>query len=451
MLDILQKLGVVLQGYFNFVMGWPLIIYVLAISLIYTVALSFVQFRYFFRAWKNMLFPKPSETKLEKKSDVTPMQAFMNLLNANIGNGALAGVATAICSGGPGAALWYVIMGFILMAVRFAEVYASAHFSALAPTGSRLGGPMLYLGKVPGGKILSWLYAVLCLLMGFAMACMMQMNSVALGLKEAWGVSPYIVAGVALIFVLYIVLGGAQRVAKASELLVPFKIGLFLFASIFMLAYNYHAIIPALKLIFTGAFSSVSVLGGVVGYTVTEAIRYGMMRTTMATESGLGTASILFGSTGSKEPVDDAIMSMLSTFISAVFCFTTALCLVVSGVWNCGLKSTDLVVSAYQTAFGSLSGALIVFLSTSFAAGVLVAYVYISREAWIYVFKGRLIWLFGIVYSVAAAAGALVDVDLVWLLADIFVAGMLIINLYGLLYLLPVIRKAFKAFMLKNK
>jgi AGCS family alanine or glycine:cation symporter len=167
----------------------------------------------------------------------------------------------------------------------------------------------------------------------------------------------------------------------------------------------------------------------------------GMMRSTFASETGLGSAGILFGFTGSKHPMKDAILAMLSTFISTIVCFIVALCIVASGVWSSGLTSTSLTIAAFKTVFGGFGGYAVSFLSVSFGIGVLVAYAYIALECWLFMTGGRGVFLFNIVYCLFAFAGALIDVKLLWAICDIPQAIMLTINLFGLIYLLPVIRK----------
>lgn len=432
----------------EFLMGWPIILYVGFISILFTVALKFIQIRYFVEAWRYMFKPPVAETKGD---ELTPMQAFLNALNSNLGNGSLASVAFGIAIGGPGAAIWMLIMGLLLMSVRFAEVYISTYFKAEMTDGARIGGPMIYLKHIPGGSVLPMIYAILCLGMGFGIAGAMQTNSVSVGMTQAWGIPGIAVSFGFLIFVAYVVFGGAQRIAQATNVLVPVKVGLFCFANLAVLIYHYQQILPALKLMLQAAFSPAAMTGGAVGFGIQMAMRFGMYRVIMATESGLGTASILFGATESKAPVADGILAMLSTVISTLFCFTTALCLVVSGVWQSGFESTAMVSAAFQSVFGTvIGGSVIVFLSLTFAMGVLVAYAFITREAWMFVTKGRYLTLFAIIYCVSAALGAVAKVTVVFAIADIIIAGMLIVNLYGLVCLLPIIRRGLLSFMNKQ-
>ena len=249
-----------------------------------------------------------------------------------------------------------------------------------------------------------------------------------------------------LLFIMYVVFGGASRIVKVSDRIVPLKVAVFCISSFIVLFYHRAELISAISLMFSMAFSSTAVLGGSIGFAVQQAMRYGILRSIMATESGLGTAAILFSSTGSTEPVKDGIISMLSTFLSTLVCFIVALCIVVSGVWSSGLTSTALTIASFTTVFGVYGGWVVSFLSISFGMGVLVSYAYITREVWLSVTRGKLLFFFPILFCAVTFAGALVCVDFIFGLADLIMAGMLIINLFGLLYLLPIIKKAVMQF-----
>jgi alanine or glycine:cation symporter, AGCS family len=449
----MKGIPMTLESVVGALMGWPLIIIAVAISVLCTVVFKFVQVRYFVAAWKYFLTP----TEKSASADMSPVQALINALNSNLGNGTIAGVATALCAGGPGAVLWILIIGLLLMSVRFAEVFLSTYFAANAPAGTKVGGPMLYLGAVFGGKILPYLYAFICLLYGLVVANAMQVNSITISLQTiakpyiAENLFSYLVGLILFAFVVYIMVGGSERIVKASEKIVPLKVGLFCLSTIIILIYYWASILPALKLICTSAFHPLSIAGGILGFTVQQAMRFGISRAVMATEAGLGTTAIMFGATGSKEPVKDAIMSMLGTFITTIIAFTMGLCIVVSGVWNNGLNSTALTMSAFETVFGSLGGLIVIFLAVSFGLGVVVAYAYVARETWIFLTKGSFLNIFAAIYCLVTFLGCVADVNLVWLLAEIFNGLMLVINLYGIVYLLPVIRKGLSDYMSRQR
>jgi len=422
--------------------GWPLIMYVVVICLFATFYLGFVQFRYFISSFRYTFFPPKSS----KKADMTPLQAFINTLNASIGNGSLAGMAVALYFGGPGAALWVLVMGILLMVIRYAEVFLSVYYGAETAGSTIFGGPMVYLKNALGGMWLPTIYAIICLFFGFSGGNAAQTNSIMLALTSTWQMSLYPIAIALGLLVFYIVAGGAQRIVKVSDAIVPIKVSLFFVSAFAILIYHAGNIIPALSLIIKGAFTPWAIAGGALGYSIQAAIRYGTNNVVFATESGLGTSAILFGATGSTTPVKDGIMSMLTAFISTIVCFLVCLCIITSGVMKTGLTSTALTTAAYKTVFGTSGGALVSFLATTFGIGVLVAYAYITRAAWLFLTNGRWLILFNILYCLFAVFGVLVEVKLLWKIVEFANVIMLVINLFGIVCLLPLIRKKLMQF-----
>lgn len=431
------------------ILGWPLIIYILVIGIVCTIACGFPQVRYFWYACRSIFHPIDDDTSIS--SDMTPLQAFMNTLSTNLGNGSLAGVATAMYAGGPGAAVWIVIIGFLLMSVRFAEVYLSIYFSLHTPHRGTLGGPMLYLRGIMGGRYAAKIYGILCVVFSFLIGNAMQANSIRISLETTWGISPLVTATILTLFVVYVVMGGAKRVVVLSDRIVPLKVITFFSTSFIVLAYNYNLLIPALSLMISSAFSPLALTGGMIGFTVQQAMRFGISRSIFATEAGLGTAAIIFSSTGSTQPVRDGIISMLSVFISTLVCFIIALCIVATGVWDNGMTSTALTIASFETAFGRFSGWIISFLSISFGVGVLVTFVYVTREAWLSVTNGRFLLLFYCMFCCVSFVGAIVEPNTIFDLGEIVNGGMLLINLFGIVCLLPLIRTGLAAFRLKQK
>jgi AGCS family alanine or glycine:cation symporter len=432
----------------NILMGWPFIIIAVSASILCTLAFKFVQFRYFTAAWRYFL--TPSKTSENACSDMSPTQALINALNSNLGNGTIAGMSVALVAGGPGAAFWLLVMGLLLMAIRFAEVFLSLYFGREACSESKVGGPMFYLSHVPGGSILPYLYAFCVFLYILVGANGMQVNSIALSFEKTLNMPTYLIGILFAICIVYVVTGGAQRILKASEKIVPVKVGLFCLSALAILIIKWAAIIPALQLIVTSAFSPLAIAGGLLGFSVQQALATGITKIAFASEAGLGTTAIMYGATSSKSPVKDAIMSMLSAFLTTIMAFTLCLCIVATGVWNNGLTSTPLTMSAFATVFGLLGNWIVMFLALTFGLGSIVACAYTGREVWIFLTKGKFIWLFNAIYCVASFIGAIADVNAVFNLINILTIIVLVINLYGIISLLPIIRKALFDFE-KNK
>lgn len=418
--------------------GWPLIGFVLASGLVISIACNWIQFRYFAAAWRYVFYPESSSGEM-----ISPLQAFLNTLSASIGNGSLTGMATAIYSGGPGAAFWVFVLGFFTMPIRFAEVYAGTHNAVREKNGTLRGGPLAYIQLVPGGHLLVYVYVVFCLLLTFVGGNAMQCQAVTKGLTTMLPVSAYSVAAILFGFIVYVMLGGAQRVLKVSDMIVPVKVGLFFVSMVIALVFHYNSLIPALQLMIQGAFTPEALGGGLLGYTVQDAIRFSMARTLNATEAGIGTAGILYGGTGTKDHMRSGIMAMATSFISNhLVCFNIMWLIVASGAWQSGVNGTGLTILAYESVFGAFGGWVVTILSAMFGLGVLIAYAYIGRECWSFLTGGRYFGLYTAIYCSMALVGSLAEISLVWNSIDIAIAGLVIINLYALLFLLPKIRKA---------
>ncbi len=427
----MNHLNTLIQSISSVVNGWPLIVFIACVSIITSFLIGGLQFKAFLQAIKLILFPCKTDV-LQSYKDMSPLQAFINTLSTNLGNGSIAGTATALAIGGPGAAVWIIVFGFLTMSIRFVEVYISALY-AIKHKNSVLGGPMLYLKDIPGGTFLPLIYTVLCFLFALVGGNAIQANSISIGLQATTGLSGMIIAGALFSFVLYVMCGGARRIVAVSDYLVPVKVILFFGSAFCVLLYHYSMIVPSLILMIRAAFDLNALGGALVGVTLQKAVQLGMQRSIFATESGLGTAAILFGSTESKNPFESGLLGMMSTFVSSVVCFLVALCIVVSGAWSSGLTSTALTIAAYQTVFGFYAGLIVNLLALLFGLGVIISYGYVVRAAWIFLTNNRYQYICVILYGLAACFGSLGAVEFVWMITDIIMAGMLVINVYAVL------------------
>lgn len=416
--------------------GTPLLVFVIGTGVITTVALNFLQFRTFFSSWKLIFAEQDSSGEL------SPLQAFLNALSASLGNGSIAGIATAIHAGGPGAGFWIFIIGFFGMILRFAEVYLATSFSTLSLTGRVLGGPFLYLSKIPAGRYLPTFYAGCCLLYALTSGNAMQCNSITMALTHMVpALSMWVVGAVLTLFVLYVLLGGAQRIVKVSDYIVPLKVGLFFITCIGVLLYHWANIIPAIILMVKAAFDPRAIMGGAVGLTVQHVFRLSLTRTINASEAGLGTAAVMYGATGSKQPLNDGLSAMLGTFISTnLVCTMIALSIVASGVWDSGANGSALTVAAFQTVFGPIGGWIVTTLSILFGIGVFVAYGFVGRQCWLFLSNDRYPQVFTLLFTACALWGSVADISSVWAAIDIANAACLLVNLFGILWLLPFMR-----------
>lgn len=427
----------------NNILSTPMLLLVFASGVIMTFAFDFVQIKYFIRSFQYIF--KPEQAHDGKSHNISTLQAFLGALSTSMGNGSLAGMGVAMFEGGPGAAFWLFVFGFFAMVIRFAEIYASTVFTKTTEYGVR-GGPMIYLSKVPGGSALPYIYAFFALLLAVVTGNAMQCNSMTSGIFRMTELNPYIIATILFVFVLYVVLGGSDRIMKFSDTLAPLKVILFSVATLAVLGYFYSEIFAALALMINSAFTREALIGGVAGHTMSLAIRAGVTRTLSATEAGLGSAGIMFGAAGKVNPTETGIMSMASTFISTqIVCFLMMLAFIVSGAWSGSVGGMPMVIETYSSVFGALGGWVATLLSVMFGMGVLVAYAFVGLECWLFLTHGRWSWFYYVLYCLMAFFGSLVSVKMVFGLIEFITIGLIFCNLYGLLVLLPQMKKGWRA------
>lgn len=413
-----------------------------------TVWLGFVQIRYFAESIRLVFKPQVSSGSVAS-GQLSPFQAFMNTLGGNIGNGSLSGIPVAIVMGGPGAIFWLLLMSTFAISLRFSEVFLSTYFSNKSTP--EKSGPMYYLSLLPGGAILSALFAFF----GFAFMVlggnMIQCNAVGTALARSWSVDTTVTALIIAALVGYVVLGGAQRIVKFLDKLVPVKVFGFLISAIIVLLYHWAAIPGALYLIFHLAFHPEAILGGTFAFALQQVIKWGFLVGSNAGESGLGTAAVAFGTGKGQDPVKNGLMSMLSVYINThVVCFLVALCVISSGVWDNGQTSIALLISAYETVFGSMGGLIISTLVMIFATSAVVAFAFIAKECWDSLLPKKMSFAFPIFYTACAFGGTIMNVNKLFGVAGVSAAGLFVINVCGLFWFMKTVKIGLNSYSKKH-
>jgi AGCS family alanine or glycine:cation symporter len=418
--------------------GMPIIIFIIVIGILASIAFNFAQIRYFFTGW-GLLFKEDKSATNIKTDSISPMQAFINALSSSLGNGGLAGMAVVLVDGGPGTVFWVFILGFFSMILRFFEVYAGITLAK-----NNLIGPLGYISNLPFGSFFTYIYSFVLLVYILFGGMSMQTNSIGMSLQKSFGFTP-VACGIGFaLLIFYIIVGGSKRIMKASEYIIPIKVSLFFIGIIALLCYHHAAIIPAFKLVMDCAFNTESMTKGLMCFTMQRAITVGFSKALNATEAGVGTASIFFGSTETKEPLKTAIMSMITAFISTnLVCVMLIFSIIVSGISTEGLTSTGLVIAAFTTILGSWAGPAVTFLSFSFGIGVMVAYTFLGYKVWDFLFGKKTIIIYYGLLIFLAFFGAIASVGLIWKSLDMLVAVLIVINLLGLLWNIKPLRAAF--------
>lgn len=378
----------------------------------------------------------------EAHGEVSPYSALMTCLAATIGVGNIAGVATAVALGGPGAVFWMWMTALVGMATKYAEVLLAVHFRERDARGRFVGGPMYAIrnGLGPRWAWLGTLFALFGGLAGFGIGNMVQSNSIAAAMQGSFAISP-VVTGVVLAAITgAVILGGIKRIAAVANWLVPFMAIGYIIAALVVLAAHVERIPAAFALIVETAFTGTAAAGGFAGAAMIAAIRYGVARGIFSNEAGLGTAGIAQAAGMSNDPVRSGLIGMMGTFLDTiVVCTMTGLAIVVSGAWQSGKTGAELTQLAFQSAMPGIGGEVVAVALGIFALTTILGWAYYGERCWHFLVGDWTIMPYRIVWTIMVFFGAITQLDLAWMIADVLNALMAIPNLVALLALSPVV------------
>lgn len=423
----------------NFVWGPPMLVFLVGTGIYLTIRLRGLQFTHL---WWSLKLAFVVREERGAKGDISHFQALMTALAATVGTGNIAGVATAIAAGGPGALFWMWMTGLVGMATKFAEAVLAVKYRVVDDRGRMAGGPMYYLERGLGLKWLGVIFAALTTVAAFGIGNMVQSNSVAHALQESFGV-PLAMSGAAIaIATALVIIGGIRSIAMTATVIVPVMIVLYLAAGLVVLAINWRTLPDIVLFVFADAFTPSAAAGGFAGATVMQAMRYGIARGVFSNESGLGSGAIAAAAARSSHPVSQALVSMTQTFIDTiVVCSITGFAIIASGTWTSGSTGAALTSQAFSTGLpGNWGGGIVAVALALFAYSTLVGWSYYGEKALEYlVGSTRFSSVYRIVWVIAAFTGAITSLDLVWAFADVFNGAMAIPNLIALVGLAGVV------------
>lgn len=383
-------------------------------------------------------FLKQSFSCLTKKDSgnegsISRFEAISAVLAGNFGTGNISGMAVAIATGGPGALVWMWIMAFFGAAIQFSSCMLSVAYRRKNRDGEYVGGPMYYLRDGLGYKGLAALFACFTLCGAITVGNFAQINSVILPLQKM-GLDPLYCSLAIAGFVGVVILGGIQRIASFASYIVPFKAILYLGTAFVIIYFNSDRVLPALALMFHHAFDFSSLMGGALGFGMLKAIQTGFDRGLFATDAGTGIVPILQASTRSKDPVIDGIATLVAPLMVMIVCTTTGLVLIITGAWQePGLQSTNMVTHAFSQGLGTPVGGYIVIAAlVLFAYTTILAWSYCGEKALGFLVGQKHEKLFRFFYIGLVPIGTLIQVDMIWILADIAITLMLVANLIGI-------------------
>lgn len=375
---------------------------------------------------------------------LSPFQAFMTALGASIGTGNIAGVATAVVSGGPGAVFWIWCYGFFATTIKATEAILGVRFRHLEG-GHLSGGPMGYLRLGLGSPALAWIYALVAGIAALTTTPFTQPNSMAVVLESQFGirrlVSGLIIAALAWL----VIIGGIRSIGRAAEALAPLKVILYVAGGLFVIDTHLGQLPSVLGLIFRDAFSWRAAGGGAAGIGMAQAMRYGLARGIYANEAGYGTAAVAYSTARSLDPLQQGLNAIIEVFVvSWVTSSISALTILVSGVVASGLTSTALVAAAFETTIPRVGGGIVAFCAFLFGYTTLIGWAYYGEQFLEYVFGPRITMPYRWIYCGLIVFGATSRVEIVWAWGDLMNGLQVFPNLVGVLGLSGIVAAVFR-------
>ena len=457
------EINQLVQEVSGFVWNSLLIFLLVGTGLFYTIKLKFIQVRKFGEGYTKVVKGVNLNGEAAGAEGMSSFQSLATAVAAQVGTGNLAGAATAIAAGGPGAIFWMWISAFFGMATVYAEAVLGQVYKKKIG-GEVIGGPAFYISEGLGenwfSKTLAAFFGLSCILALSFMGNAVQSNSIAAAFSNEFPIHPiYIGVGVAIISG-FIFWGGTQRIASFTEKIVPVMAGLYIGASIIIVFMNITHIIPAIKMIFIGAFNPTAVVGGAFGITIKQAIRFGVARGLFSNEAGMGSTPHAHAVAKVDHPCEQGAVAIITVFIDTFVVLTcTALVIIMNvdltnKVFVDSIPGIALTQTAFKVAFGNFGGIFIAVCLFFFALSTIIGWYYFGVANVKYLFGNKAMNIYKIIVICFILLGSLAKVDLVWNLSDLFNGLMALPNLIALLILYKLVVKVteeYKEFHLKNR
>lgn len=425
-----------LVGQVNTLLWDNLLMYLLVLTGIYfTFRLRFIQVRKFGTGMKA-LFGNFSLNGKHKGEGLSSFQALTTAIAAQVGTGNIAGAATAIAAGGPGAIFWMWVSAFFGMATIYSEAVLAQH-TRVVKDGQVTGGPVYYIKAVfkgKFGKFLAGFFSVAIILaLGF-MGNMVQSNSIGDSFHNAFGVNPMLVGICVALVAAVIFIGGVKRIAWVTEKIVPVMALFYIIGCLIILFMNGSGVAIAFQQIFVMAFDPKAMIGGVAGVAVQKAMRFGVARGLFSNEAGMGSTPHAHATAQVEHPADQGIIAMMGVFIDTFVILTlTALVILSTGALSSGLTGSGLAQAAFDSAFGSFGKIFIAICMLFFAFTTIIGWYYFGEVNVRYLFGKKAVKVYAVLVVLFVVVGSVLKVQLVWDMSDMFNGLMVLPNLIGLL------------------
>jgi AGCS family alanine or glycine:cation symporter len=400
---------------------------------------------------KNTLLKMFSKDK-KGEGEVTAFQAVATALAATVGTGNIAGVATAIAIGGPGAVFWLWLAALLGMTTKYSEVVLAVNFRERTADGRFVGGPMYYITNGLGWKWLAVLFAVFGAFAAFGIGNMVQSNSVAAAMQSSFGVAPMITGVILAVVTALVIVGGIKRIGAFTEILVPFMAAIYIIGALIVLVVKIDQIPHAFSLIFSQAFTGTAAVGGFAGSTIMQAIRFGVARGVFTNEAGLGSAPIAHAAATTDHPARQGLWGVFEVFVDTiVICSMTALAILTTGVWETGQSGAVLTSMAFESALPGVGNYIVSVGLVLFAFSTIIGWEYYGERCFEYLVGPKPIMIYRVLWVGSVVIGAIGGLEFMWSLADTLNGLMAFPNLIALLALSGTVFKLTKEFFAKEK
>ena len=440
-MELITKINAEING---IVWGPIMLTLLIGVGLFITVKTGFLQFKKFGYMLKNTILGLGSKDQRSKdNAGVSPFQAVATAMAGTIGTGSIAGLATAIVSGGPGAVFWMWISALLGMVTKYSEIVLSIHYREKNKKGEWVGGPMYYIQNGLKLRWLAVLFAVFAMIACLGTGNATQSNSIAVALESTIGVKTWITGLVLTAIAAAVILGGMRRIASVNEKLVPIMAIFYVAASLVALVINADKIPGAFALIFKEAFNFRAAAGGAAGYGIVLAMHYGFSRGVFSNEAGLGSAPIAHAASSVKDPVKQGLWGMFEVFFTTiVICTLSAVIILTSGIWELkALSGSALSIASFNSILPGVGGVVITLSTVFFALSTILGWAYYGEVCIGYLTKNSKVSVivYRCIYVLFVFVGAVGNLDLIWSISETMNGLMAIPNLIGIVCLVKVV------------
>ena len=389
----------------------------------------------------------------QSDGDISSFQSLMTALSATVGTGNIAGVATAIFLGGPGAIFWMWITALFGMATKYCEAFLAIYFRERNSKNNIVGGPMYYIKNGLDKKyhFLAYLFAAFGMVAAFGIGNGVQVNSVSQVINIEFGVSQSIIGFTIAVLVAFVILGGIKSIGNVASKLVPIMSLLYVLGGLIIIIDNYSLIPKMFFLIINSAFTETAAAGGFAGATISMAVRFGVSRGVFSNEAGLGSSPIAHAAAQTNNPAKQGSISMLEPLIDTlIVCSITAFVVLISGEWLSGINGAALTTSAFDQGLPIFGKYIVIFGLILFAFSTIIGWSYYGEKCAEFIFGEKVIPIYRLLWIIVIPFGAIIKLNLVWLIADIMNGLMAIPNLIALILLSPLVFSKTRELLSKN-